>query len=601
MKSRPFTEYCKPLCILVVLLMEVAIPKQGHAEPAAPLHTLADMPVKELTVFKDGHAFVLHSGAMPTDGSGNVVLDHLPAPVIGTFWPYSADPGARLSAVTASRQKVLVERTALNLRELIEANIGHRVIVNEKPTTEAMVSYEATIVAVLNQSSGELEANSPPYSGELLPLKGEIVLLETADGVKAVSFERILDITLKKDYTTLLKHEEFRKLLTLKLEWAGNQPQNDVEVGLVYLQKGIRWIPNYKIAIDGDGNAHVQLQATLINELADLDDVTAHLVVGVPAFRFKETIDPIALQETVAQLSSHFQPDARSAYAFSNALTTQVMMDRAPMSSMQPGIPEAEAPIDLGPEVTGAEKNEDLFIFSVDHVSLKKGERMVMPITEFSLKYRDVYSLELSFTPPPEVWRNFNASRQTEIAQLFHAPKVMHKLRLSNDSEYPLTTAPALILRDQRLLAQGMLTYTAIGAESDLDITTAVHIRVEKSETETTRTPNAVAWQGDQYGRIDLDGALSLTNFSKQTVEVEVIRHVLGNIGDVSHDGQSEMINVFEDGTYGATARQPYWWSWFSWPYWWYHFNSIGRITWNVMLESEVPLELEYNWYYYWR
>ena len=596
---KQLTVYARSLLLLAVFFMESAAPQPGNAEQAAPLHTLADIPVKELTVFKDGHAFVLHSGSMPTDESGNVVMDYLPTPVIGTFWPYSADRNATLSAVTASQHKVLVERTALNLRELIEANIGKRVIISEMPTTEAAIIYEATIAAVLTQSSEELETNSPPYSGEQLPQKGEIVLLETDEGVKAVSFDRILDMTLKEDYNTLLKHEEFRKLLTLKLEWIENQPQKEAEVGIVYLQRGIRWIPNYKIAIDGAGNAHVQLQATLINELADLEDVTAHLVVGVPTFSFKETIDPISFQETAAQLSSHFQPDARSAYAFSNALTTQVM-DLTPAPSQLPVL-EAESPLDLGPEVAGSEKNEDLFIFSVHHVSLKKGERMVMPISEFTLKYRDVYTLEIPFTPPQEVWSNFNGSRQTELAELFRAPKVVHKIRVVNDSAYPLTTAPALILRDQRLLAQGMLTYTAIGAESDLDITTAVDIRVEKSETETTRTPNAATWQGDQYGRIDLEGTISLKNFSKQAVEMEVSRHVLGHVAGVSDHGQSEMVNVFEDGAYSAAVHQPYWWSWFSWPYWWYHFNSIGRITWNITLEPETPLELTYSWYYFWR
>ena len=45
----------------------------------------ASMPVRELTIFKDGHAFVLHEGNMPTDESGNVVLDYLPAPANREF------------------------------------------------------------------------------------------------------------------------------------------------------------------------------------------------------------------------------------------------------------------------------------------------------------------------------------------------------------------------------------------------------------------------------------------------------------------------------------------------------------------------------------
>ena len=59
-----------------------------------------------------------------TDPGGNVVMDYLPTPMLGTFWAYSTDKAATLSAVTASRQKVLIERTALNLRDLIGPTSG---------------------------------------------------------------------------------------------------------------------------------------------------------------------------------------------------------------------------------------------------------------------------------------------------------------------------------------------------------------------------------------------------------------------------------------------------------------------------------------------
>ena len=49
-----------------------AVAEEKVAPRAVPLRALARMPVKEVTVFKDGHAFVLHEGNMPTDGSGNV-------------------------------------------------------------------------------------------------------------------------------------------------------------------------------------------------------------------------------------------------------------------------------------------------------------------------------------------------------------------------------------------------------------------------------------------------------------------------------------------------------------------------------------------------
>ncbi len=570
----------------------------ARAEKAAPLSALAKMPVKEITVFKDGHAFVLHTGKMPTDEHGNVLMDYLPTPVIGTFWPYSAEKRAKLSAVTASARKVLVERTALNLRELLEANVGAEVFVTE---TVATNHYRATILDVPAQSGDELEAISPPDSGQKLPEQGNVVLLKLQEGgVKVVALDRIQDVTFVGDHKEKVAQEEFRNLLTLKLDWDG-RPQREAEVGLLYLQRGVRWIPNYKVTIDGKGNAVVKLQATLINELTDLEDVTAHLVIGVPTFAFKETVDPMSLQQAVAQLSQYFRQDAQTANGFANAIMSQQALRMGDYRGA-PAAPEPGRTIDLGPEVATSGKTEDLFMFSVKHVTLKKGQRMVVPITEFTLKYKDVYTLDIPFSPPPEVWRNFNNNpQQAELARLFNSPKVMHKIRLTNSSEYPLTTAPALILRDDRVLAQGLMTYASPGADADLDVTTAVDVRVKKSDNETKRTPNAANWQGDQYGRIDLTGKITLTNFAKQPVEVEIVRNVLGNVTEADHDGRIEMVNIFEDPSFGAGGPYPYWWGWFNWPWWWHHFNGVGRITWIVKLEPGKPLDLDYTWNYYWR
>jgi hypothetical protein len=308
----------------------------------------------------------------------------------------------------------------------------------------------------------------------------------------------------------------------------------------------------------------------------------------------------MSLQQQIAQLSQYFRQDAQTAYAFNNAIMTQ---QSARMNEYRGApAPPGGRTMDLGPEVAESGKNEDLFIFPVKHITLKKGQRMVMPIGEFTMKYKDVFTLDIPFAPPPETWRNFDGGRQAELARLFSSPKVMHKIRLYNSSEYPLTTAPALILKNDRVLAQGMMTYASPGSDTDLSITTAIDIRVKKADSETKRTPNAANWQGDQYGRIDLAGAITLTSFRKEPVEVEVVRNVLGNVDSADAGGKTEMVNIFEDSTFAAgPGPYPSWWGWFSWPWWWHHFNGVGRITWTVTLEPKKPLDLAYAWNYYWR
>jgi hypothetical protein len=323
--------------------------------------------------------------------------------------------------------------------------------------------------------------------------------------------------------------------------------------------------------------------------------VTVNLVVGVPTFSFADTLDPIGMGQTVAQLSQSFQRDLQTQFAFSNAIMSQVA---APSRMAQP---QAPAAADLGPEVGGSTKNEDLFVFTLRHVTLKKGQRMVVPVKSFDLKYEDVFTVDIGFAPPPEVWRNFNHQQQSEIAKLFLAPKAVHKLRLTNSSKYPITTAPALIMSGNQVLGQGMTTYTSVGGRLDLPITTAIDIQVKKSDKEISRDHNAASWEGNTYAKINLNGTIRLTNNRAVPAKIEVTRNVLGNASEAEHDGQVEMQNVFEDDSLGPTRGYPDWWGWYSWPHWWTHFNGIAKITWKLELEPGKSVELKYNWNYYWR
>ena len=557
------------------------------AEEATSRSALARMPVKEVSVFKDGHAVVLHEGKMPTDASGNVVMDYLPTPVLGAFWPFCAQEKVKLSAVVASQHKVAVERTSLNVKELIEANIGKEVIIYEVAAGREAQSHEGAILDVPQRSSRELEATSPPNSPPMLPQKGSVVLLNTAEGVKAIPMDRIATVTFKGDVAPKLAVEEFRNLLTLKLDWPGGKPAKQADVGLLYVQKGLRWIPNYKLDLDGKGQATVRLQATLINELTDLEDATVHLVVGVPTFAMQDKLDPMALGQTVAQLSEHFRREMSG--PMSNVIMGQAMSYGSLLASAPSG--------DLGPEVGPSERKEDLFVFTVEHVTLKKGQRMALPVNEVKMPYKDVYVLNVPGLPPPEVWREWRNREQFEAARLAARPKVMHTIRLSNKGKCPFTTAPVLITRDDKVIAQGMVTYTAAGADVDIEVTAAVDISVTKTENELKRTPSAAVWQGQQYGRVDLAGTIKLTNRRDQDVDLEITRVVLGNVESADHDGKVEMVNVLEeDDASAARLLAPYR---SEWPHWWGHFNSVSRITWTLPLKAGQTVELNYKWNYF--
>ncbi len=419
-----------------------------------------------------------------------------------------------------------------------------------------------------------------------------MILLRTDAGVRALPIDRIQDVTFIDDPAAQLKYDEIRNLLKLHLDWRGKPANQAARVGMTYLQKGLRWIPQYQVEIDGKGHATVKLQATVLNELADLDNVKVNLIVGVPSFDFKSTIDPMSLRETAAELSPYFQEASQTAYAFSNSMMIQTQSARMG-EYRQVNAPPAET---ASTEMDATEQNEDLFVFHIDHLTLAKGERMVVPVAEWTVSYRDVFRLDLPFAPPQEIRQSFNSTQQAELAKMFYAPKVKHVLRLSNQLDVPFTTAPALITSDKGVLGQGMMTYTSPGSTVDLTVTSAVNVPLTLNDEEVKRTPNALTWRDHVYMQVDMSGTIQIRNYRQEEIEIEVSRTVMGSVDQADDDGKIRRPGAWED----DLAERPVWWQWYSWPYWWNHMNSINRIAWTKKLAPNENLELNYKWHYYW-
>jgi hypothetical protein len=582
----------KPLFIMLTLMCALS----WFSSHAVYAQRDVSIPIKEITAFKDGHAFILHEGSAKTDASGNVIVDYVPIPILGTFWSYSVDSNPSLLSVTSGQHIVKIERTALTLGELLEANPGKDVIISERTlSNQPKVVYPATIIGIPFRDQKELYSIQTSDGGEKPIELGEVILLKTSEGTKAVTIGNIQDVTFKGPYNSILSVQEFRNQLIFNLDWKGRKPAAQTNMGLMYIQKGIRWIPSYKVTIDGNGNAAIKLQATLINELVDLNNVDVNLVVGVPSFSFKDTLDPMSLRQKAQSLSPYFNQG--SADSLSNAVITQT----ARMREVPRRIEAEEQPVDLGPDVPTSGKTEDLYIFNAKNISLSKGTRMVIPITEFNARYEDVFTLDIPLMPPADVRRGFSSGQQTELARLLNEPKVMHKIRFTNKSPHPITTAPGLIVRNNQVLAQGMMSYTPVGAATDLDVTNAVDIQVKRSDVESRRIPNAVKRYSDEYTRVELDGEVELTNYRSQPVNLEINRYVLGNVDSANTNGKVEKLNVFEEGKPRMMEGTPLWWTWYSWPEWWSYFNGMSRIKWNVKLDPGKSIKLGYTWHYFWR
>lgn len=554
--------------------------------------------VREVTVFKDGNSLVRTEGELPVGPDGNVVYDAVPQALLGTFFPYAVDGGPRLSGAAAVRTTVAPVRTALDLRGLIEANVGADVFV--RLSGEARTP--ATILGVLERTVDEQRRNAPPGAEAPSAERGSTVLLRTADGVVPVAFDQLRDVAFRSPPKTTLAVPERRDALEWRLDWGAAPRSPTARVGFSCLQKGLRWLPSYRIELDGRGGALVVLHATLVNDLADLEDVAVNFVVGAPRLDFGGELDPIALDRTVQQLATANPQWASNALqnpvgAFSNM--SQVVLP----GGYQPVDPST---VDAATGDLDAARAEDLYVFSARGVTLPRGGRLALRVAEWRVKADEIHRLKLPATPPAEAVRNADQNVRAELAKLAALPKVVRHLRLANPGPHPMTTAPAAVFKEGRLLGQSALTYTAVGATTEMPLSVAVDVRTRRDDRVVATTPEAepksFLFEGLHFPRVDVAGALTLTNYGPKPIELEVSREIVG-VFEAVEAGEAVRLDAGDAaeavGSYAYDWRHPWWWSRLGYPVPLTEANGVSRATWKLRLEPGKSATLSARWRYF--
>ena len=380
----------------------------------------------------------------------------------------------------------------------------------------------------------------------------------------------------------------------LKLRVTTERPAGEATVGLSYVQPGFKWVPQYRVRLGEDGRAQVTLQAALVNDLIDLEDAAVRLVVGVPTFAFAGMTDPISLQVAYDQLERSSRSRVRSdnGRLLMNSIQTQMAYD---FGGEAPASGEA-APV----EVAGGARAEDLYVYTLEHVTLARGERMTVTVAEFTVPYEDRYAALLPLVPPRELIENDDDRRR--VGALLAESAVTHAVRLTNTTEAPFTTAPALLYRgpagEETLLAQGLMTYAAPGGTSEVNLGTAVEVGVDLSETVTGRAPAPDLRGQERFERISLTGTLKVTNRRPEPTTVRVVKLVPGEVTAVSEPGGKRELGPADIAAYpeGLANLSPY-----GVPTWWASLNPTTEVVYELTIPPGETVPVTYDWGYFWR
>jgi hypothetical protein len=568
--------------------------------------------ITDLTVFKDGHVLVMARGEADLK-DGWCRTREVPVPVLGTFWSFVERDGAQIDFVKAGMVEATETRPCLTFEEILKANVGKQVTITEQSKEGPAVVHSGKLRGILEHKAdreSDVSHTTPVtydrWSGRRTggntiretrtaeaTSMASFVMIETGKGVELIQRADIRGISLadKNPATTHTETKEVREI-AVHATAKGKPLSGKAPVGMVYLQKGVRWIPSYRVELLEDGKARVSLRGTIINDLADFENAHLRLVVGVPSFIMKDTLSPVALREANLYLSSYFRPPSRSGTGAQFNYLSNAMMSQVAAPVAQRGGPQPAG----GPDIPAEGQMEDLFLYDKTGVSLKKGERAVVHLLDVTVPYEDVYVWEVPFVPPRELWRHVGSNERNQLARRLTGAKAMHKVRLTNTGKTPWTTGPATVFRGYTPLGQQLMTFTSIQNKVDLPITIAVDLNTKKEETEVNRERKALRVNGHDYSKITVKGKLTLTNFKTKPVKLSVQRQVVGAVTEANLDAKILRSNTAEGA--GLTFEDYYWWRW-GWPWWWLHLNPLTEVNWETTVPAGKAATFEYTYYYY--
>jgi hypothetical protein len=477
-----------------------------------------------VAAFKNGLAFVIRNGNVKVeDGKGQI--DHVPASTLGTLWIATNAP-AVLEEVVAFRHKEPRVRSVASLSDLIQANVGKTVTVtyNNKEYTGEVLGWgvspdELKTEPVDEQSS---EDQRPQVTPAVKP-----VLLRISGKVMALNHSSISGVEVAGDPSLTWSPLVEQKSLRFRIKNASGS----VPLSMEYLEKGLGWSPSYLIELKDKNTAQLTMQAVLINDAENLEHTDVFFVVGFPNFKYSEVHSPMALQESLAKLMASINGtlgrlqgnalanQSNDSYGFTvSGMTENFWLQRAET-----------------PELAG-DSEEDLFLYSRPDVTLKTGERALYNVFSSLVGYDEVYDWEVSDNS--RVDESGNYQEQPKPSRKSHET-VWHSLRLKNNSKFPWTTAPALVVHGTNPISQELLSYTPKAASGYLKLTIASDIHADRDENEVTRVKGATRITGTTYDAVTAEGTLRVHNYKTTAATLHVVKDVVGEVLSASNGGKS--------------------------------------------------------------
>ena len=161
-------------------------------------------------------------------------------------------------------------------------------------------------------------------------------------------------------------------------------------VRLLYFTEGVRWIPTYRVGGGLATDAELALQGEVMNLAEDIEGAALDLVVGVPSFQFKDVVSPLVLERAMRRALEQAAPQIAQ-QMLSNGFRGRGDNN---FGNDAGDIGDASGPsaFSSAPELA-REAEQDLFVYGLGKMSLRKGDRAAFPKGVRAKRARDSMGL----------------------------------------------------------------------------------------------------------------------------------------------------------------------------------------------------------------
>lgn len=517
-----------------------------------------------IAVFKNGLGFFVRVGSAQL-ASGEAVIPMIPDAALGTLWLAPNDPGTSLEELVAYRYKTAKEHNADSLQDLLRINPGKKMTItfNGKEYTGQVLGFSSD--ARSDQPPQPLASNRTfMLSNVSASAPSQLLLFKTDSGVLGLNPGAVQLVSMGEPPILSFQQEEEARALRFRIKGAGQTA--NLTVG--YLQKGIGWTPSYLVSLQDEKTAHITMQAVLTNDVEDISGAEVVFVVGVPNFRFADMWSPMALRQSLAEFlqSATTQRDDRN--QFSNALVSQMTM-REDMAAA----PRLPGDFSANVEEPQGAPEEDLFLYKRTNVTLAKGERATYNLFAADVPFEHLYEWEVIDTPRVDVYGNPTPSYANNQSPEKFTNVVWHSLRLKNSTKFPWTSGPGMVISGPQALSQDILVYTPKGASTNLKMTVATDVRVDKKELEVGREAGVLQRNGSNYDAVTVEGTMKLKNFKAKDIRLVITRSFVGEVMSMTDGGRVEKL--------AEVIRQ---------------MNPTSRATWNLAVKAGEEKTITYRY-----